>query len=275
MKRRILASAVAAVGLGVMASASRADYVGPIGTVLLNWGYYNSNYGGEFTATLTYSSGAPAIIPQATPPDDPNLLPAPAGEAVFQTFCIQEGTNDVTFNPGGTYNASVSLQAPLYSGGTETLTSGVQDLFSEFWNGTLTGYNFATNGYTAGTTLSRVESAAALQDAIWVLQGDQSSVGAAAPDAGADSASQTQAQAWLNDVGFAGYNNGAVSLGGNYSNASSVEVLDLQYQNGGPIAQAQLVEIDAAPLPAAASSMIAMLGALALFGWIRKARKVV
>jgi hypothetical protein len=84
-------------------------------------------------------------------------MPAPSGPPAFQTFCIE---SQVLFNNGATYN--YSLTQTDHSG--HALTVGAAWLFAQFSAGTLSGYD-----YTIGN--GRINSAGALQEALWDLQG--------------------------------------------------------------------------------------------------------
>jgi hypothetical protein len=129
-------------------------------------GYRDPNsVGGEFTAVVAgganyvgnYNSKATASGKNAS------------GQTVtgFETFCV-EMTAD--FQPGSTYNTTVSsaiIQGPSQS---MAITVGTAYLYSQFAQGTLSGYNY-TSG--AGRELSADE----LQDAIWYLQGEITKTG--------------------------------------------------------------------------------------------------
>lgn len=121
-------------------------------------GYRDPNaWGGEFTAFVTggpnfaanYSSAAQATI---------------GGQTGFETFCVEI---DEEFSPGGTYNTS--LGNTIIPGGA-ALTIGTAYLYSQFAQGTLSGYQY-------GTGTARETSADELQDAIWYLQGEVTSAG--------------------------------------------------------------------------------------------------
>ena len=121
-------------------------------------GYRDPNaWGGEFTAFVTggpnfaanYNSAAQATI---------------GGQTGFETFCVEI---DEEFSPGGTYNTS--LGNTIIPGGA-AITIGTAYLYSQFAQGTLSGYQY-------GTGMARETSADELQDAIWYLQGEVTSAG--------------------------------------------------------------------------------------------------
>jgi len=279
MKRRILAAALAAVGCGIMSSASMAGTYE--GTVVLNQDLnnYSSGVGGEFQANVTYAAGAAYTVVTAGPGVQIGGPSTPL-EAIFQTFCIQEGVNDVDFSPGSTYYASIT-PAPG-NGAPSSVTSVAKVLYAEFYNGSLknNGYN-----YTEGS--SRTLSAGELQAAIWTAEGDQSSIANAASDAGisGNMAAQNQAQVWLTEAQnyvASGFTATSDLQGASATGYNLVEVLGLYNTqaeaanaSSSGIDQNQLVEaVDPAPvpLPVTANAMMVMLGAVGLFGLIRKAR---
>jgi hypothetical protein len=287
MKRKSFVAAVIACGIGMMASASLADSL-YVGTVLLTQSAYSSGYGGEFTGQITASN-------TPVPPELSGLAPTPGGtlapqasnvalnSSSFQTFCIQQGNHDVTFSPGSTYYG-ITTVSPI---GAPTLNADAAVLFDLFWNGnSALGYNFSNSGGT------RAESAGALQDAIWVLEGDDGTInnsststdidnaviaasGASVPGAGinGDSAAITQAETWVTNA-LNGTYNGDVS-------GNTVEVLQMY----GPVdgispAQNQLVEVpgtsngpNSVPLPASANMGILLLAGFGGFSVLRKLMK--
>ncbi|MGA2229908.1 MAG: hypothetical protein ABSH22_03190 [Tepidisphaeraceae bacterium] len=277
MKRGILAAALAAVGCGIVSSASMAGVYE--GTVVLNQDLnnYSSGVGGEFQANVVYAAGAPYTVATA----GPNVQiggPSTSAEAIFQTFCIQEGVNDVDFCPGSTYYASIT-PAPG-NGAPSSVTSVTKVLYAEFYNGSL-----KNNGYDYTEGSGRTLSAGELQAAIWTAEGDQTSIANAASDAGisGNSAAQTQAQDWLTDAQnyvASGFTATADLEGASATGYNLVEVLGLyntQAEAANPssagIDQNQLVEVCApVPLPVTANATIVLLGAVGLFGLIRRRR---
>jgi hypothetical protein len=264
-----------AIAMSLLASAGRADYVG---TAVLYQadGQYSGGYGGEFNTTLTYS-GTSSL--KAAAQYSPVQLDSAVGGvgtgsstvAVFQTFCIQEGSNDVTFSPGTYYAATIETTAynsnsPPPPNDTQTVSPITAALFSAFWNGTLSGYNYVMGA-------DRSASASELQTAIWVAQGDNTWDGAA-NDAGigGNSSDIAQAQAFYTW----GSNNpdvsGDVQILGLYDSQADA-ILD--GQSG--IHQAQLVEIGnshntaSVPLPSAGAEVVVLVGVAGLY---RMARRV-
>ena len=183
---------------------------------------YSYGDGGEFNAVPdadllflnpTLAGYAPATI---------NLA---AGAPNFQTFCVETGE---FFYPGTTYNVSISDEV-RYDGGQfpagEPITLGTAWLYSQFAAGTLSGYDYLDSGRTA--------SAGNLQQAIWYLQGEETSL----VNGGAD--------------GSAFYSAAVSALGGTINNtavgAYGVVVLNLWVPNpdgsNGAGAQDQLMVV--------------------------------
>ena len=161
-----------------------------------------------------------------------------AGAPNFQTFCVETGES---FNPGTTYNVSISDEV-RYDGGQfpagEPITLGTAWLYSQFTAGTLGGYDYHDSGRTA--------SAGNLQQAIWYLQGEETSLVNGVAD------------------GTAFYNAALSALGGTVNNAANgaygVIVLNLWVPNpdgsNGAGAQDQLMvvpQLSTVPEPGAGS----------------------
>lgn len=157
-------------------------------TIVLNQDTSNYSYGdgGEFNAVpdanlLSFNPTLAGYSPYTA-----NLV---AGSPNFQTFCIE---TEVYFSPGDTYNVIPSygiLPDSQFPTGNP-ITLGTAWLYSQFAAGTLSGYD-----YTEGS--GRIATAGDLQQAIWYLEGDVSSLvngsadgtafyTAAATDLGAD-----------------------------------------------------------------------------------------
>ena len=141
MKCNSVTMAFMAIAMSLLASAGRADYVG---TAVLYQadGQYSGGYGGEFNTTLTYS-GTSSL--KAAAQYSPVQLDSAVGGvgtgsstvAVFQTLCIQEGSNDVTFSPGTYYAATIETTAynsnsPPPPNDTQTVSPITAALFSRF-----------------------------------------------------------------------------------------------------------------------------------------------
>jgi hypothetical protein len=274
MKCKALSLAIVAMMFVLKSSALRADSV-YIGQAVLYQadGTYSSGDGGEFNTTLTYTSNpAFTVLPQNQPPQLPSAVGAgfgtPGVVAVFQTFCIQEGPlNDVTFNPGTYYAATVANFANNHnSPPVQTVSAVTAALFNAFWTGALPGYD-----YTLGS--GRSASAAALQAAIWFAQGDNDLASASA-EAGADPG---VAQAFYNfglANEFQGGGTGPVQVLGLYDTQADAEAAGTV-----GIAQAQLVEAipnvgTGTPLPAAANQVMVLFGIIGAAGLVRRARRM-
>ena len=108
---------------------------------IINWNAYSTSTKGTIGAADTSSWGYNSGLNT---------------EQYFQTFCIQ---STVYFAPGNSYSVVTS----------PTVSIGTAYLYSQFAAGTLSGYNYA---YGAG----RENTAGALQQAIWWLQGQTGGV---------------------------------------------------------------------------------------------------
>ncbi len=154
---------MAAALLPFVGSSASAAYIGAVGPVILDYGDAHSGNGGEFVVKSNGTDGSTAFV-NAIKADYSSL--ATYGGIGFETFCLEYNEH---FSPGGTYNASVSPEA--VHGGNVTndpISVGTAYLYSLFATGNLPGYD-----YTASTTSS---SAANLQNTIWFLEGEQTSL---------------------------------------------------------------------------------------------------
>lgn len=198
---------------------------------------YSYSDGGEFNAVPNASllSVNPALVGYA-----PATADLTAGTPNFQTFCIETGEY---FYPGTTYNVTISDEV-MYDGGQfpvgEPITIGTAWLYSQFAAGTLSGYDYHDSGRTV--------SAGDLQQAIWYLQGEVTSL--INGGSGAD--------------GTIFYNAAVSALGGTINNAANgaygVVALNLWVPNpdgtNGAGAQDQLMvlpELSAVPEPSPGS----------------------
>jgi hypothetical protein len=123
-------------------------------------GYRDQNsVGGEFTAV---TSGGPNYVANYNSQATAQVMVNGSYVTGFETFCVEMNQS---FNPGHTYNTSVgsSIVSGPYS--STYVTVGTAYLYSQFAQGSLTGYN-----YNVGQ--NRELSADELQDAIWYLQGE-------------------------------------------------------------------------------------------------------
>lgn len=171
---------------------------------------------------------------------------------IFQTFCLEAGVG-ISINT--TYNYTVGTGATNggVSGQTTTnfdpLDARTAYLYTQFWNGTLSNYN-----YTTGS--GRTASATSLQLAIWQIEGEL--VNALQTAYNGD----TQAQAWVSQA------NTAVASGGSWFNQGigNVRVLNLTDSSGNDI-QSLLVLV---PLPPALLSGLGLLAGLGGVGVLRR-----
>ena len=133
-------------------------------------GYRDPNsYGGEFSAVLTGSQTYGKVTinnSYVTSHYSSKALTTVNGQTAFETFCIEVNES---FSPGTSYNAQVSSTV-VPGGPLNYVTLGVAYLYSQFAQGTLSGYNY--NNLSGSGTTSREYSADELQDAIWYLQGE-------------------------------------------------------------------------------------------------------
>ena len=133
-----------------------------------------SGFGGEFS--VTNFSGI--VIPASGP--GVNI-----GGGVFQTFCVE--TEDVIFGDLYSWTLNTEVVFGGFGGGSpDPLSPQTAYLFTQFWNGTLSNYN-----YTIGP--GRVDSAFALQLALWELEDDRFP----------NDPWPSQSQAWLDEANTA------------------------------------------------------------------------
>lgn len=168
----------------------------------------------------------------------------------FQTFCVQRHEY-VSMHKEYQFDVSTSAEGPS---GSDPLSSEAAYLFYNFWNGTLSNYDL-----TLGA--GRVDSAIALQDALWVLEGEKAST------------SNVQANAWVAEAQNAVLNNLWTGIG-------QVRVLNMyRIGHNGKIkhGQDQLVVLrdpppppPSVPLPPAAPAGLAMLVGMGVIRRIRR-----
>ena len=217
-------------------------------TLYQNLSNYSYGVGGEFSAQpdAALLSANPASAGYA-----PATADLTAVNPYFQTFCIEVAEE---FTPGTVYNVTINDKA-LYNGGQfpagDPITFGTAWLYSQFAAGTLSGYD-----YTYGN--GRTVSAGDLQQAIWYLQGEVTSL----VNGGAD--------------GTAFYNTAASALGGTINNAANgaygVVALNLWVPNedgsNGAAAQDQLMvipETSTVPEPSVVSFGLLLLLPLGMY----------
>ncbi len=156
MNKTLLGGLATVALMAVSASSAFA-----VSTVALSPGNYQSGIGGEFTATVSdgslsaYTTSYSSLVTGIASASNTNT---------FQTFCIEYNEH---FSYGSAYDYQISSAAIM--GGTSTqdpVSVGTGWLYSQFAKGTLAGYNYS------GTQAVRQLSAAALQNAIWWLEGE-------------------------------------------------------------------------------------------------------
>lgn len=228
MKR--LCVLVCLVGILVVPAAQAAMQI----TLYQDLSNYSYGVGGEFSARpdAALLSANPTLAGYT-----PATANATAINPFFQTFCIEVAEE---FTPGTAYNVTINDKA-LFNGGQfptgGPITLGTAWLYSQFASGALGGYDYA---YGNG----RAVSAGDLQQAIWYLQGEETTLAGGGAD------------------GTAFYNAAASALGGAINNAANgaygVVALNLwvpsQDGSNGAAAQDQLMVVpvtSAVPEPGA------------------------
>lgn len=155
------------VALAVPCALATNLFAGLTTTLNLPPSSSNSNYrdpnsvGGEFTAVVAGGANYVANYNSVATASGKNA----SGQTVtgFETFCVEMTAE---FQPGSTYNTTVSgsiIQGPSQS---MSIALGTAYLYSLFAQGALTGYSYSTSG------TGREISADELQDAIWYFQGE-------------------------------------------------------------------------------------------------------
>ena len=149
---------VAVLGItGLLGANASAESMLQINTN--SWSTYVSELGGdggEFLALSTAFDGSQEAV-QGQGYATENIFQNSSGWG-FETFCLQE-TIDVGNNSWNEYSTSEAFTPD------GPLTVGAAWLYGQFAIGALTGYDYST------TDGGRSASAAALQNAIWGLQG--------------------------------------------------------------------------------------------------------
>ena len=143
-------------------------FAGPTVTTVNGYGIWQTGSGGEFT--LLPGGGFNPLSLYADVAKNQGSVPT-GSLGTFQTFCLetteyiyQNMTFDVVLNDGAVLGGVGGAV-----GGKDPISLGTAYLYHEFQNGTLTGYDYAT-------TVGRKTSAAALQNAIWYLEGEGGSL---------------------------------------------------------------------------------------------------
>jgi hypothetical protein len=155
-------------GLALALSLVACKVAAQSGTVSLWDGPYSSGVGSEFTALAT-----PSLLGGYAA----TTLQVANGQTGFQTFCVQTA---VDISPGTssypplTYNYTLSLSS-VGSPDAFPLSEGTAWLYAQFAQGLLNNYDYANTGSnpTPGAGAGRATDAAALQSALWYLQGGQ------------------------------------------------------------------------------------------------------
>lgn len=215
----------------LLVASAQAAFAALTVTTGSDWGTYKNtqNGGGEFTLTLTDT--------------------ASKSSRTIQTFCLEtheyirlNSTYDATINTAadhGNHTSNTIL-------GPDTISNGTAWLYSSFVQGSLTGYDYSS---TAG----RQTSAADLQNAIWYLEGEITSI-----------SNNTFYNAALKEFGS------YAKATANYdSTASSVRVLNLTKGEHCNTTYAQDVLV-ATPTPIPAAAWLFGSGLLGLVGIRRK-----
>jgi hypothetical protein len=152
MKRKMCISLLALAVLFAFAQMAMAYTI----TTGSTWGPYQSGSGGEFTVKPGGGLPLGGYVDGVTK----NVTGYPG---TLQTFCLE---NDEYIALNTTYQAALNTAAVLGGSGgpsPDPISMGTAYLFSQFARGTLSGYNYGA---------SRTTSAGALQNAIWMLEGE-------------------------------------------------------------------------------------------------------
>jgi len=235
MKKTIIALVI-----GLLAASAQMAFAGY--TVTAPWGYgiWQSNGGGEFTLEESVSTYSGNYSPYTK---NQGITPS------FQSFCLT-GIFTVIF-PHQPYDATLSNVA-LAGAQPDPLSKGTAYLYEQFATGSL-NYDY-TNA-----SGNRVNNAFALQDAIWYLEDEQTSL--------ADPSS-TLANNYYLALALAEY--GDLSGAQADYHGTQVHVLNLTDPTPGsyfPVGQDQLVYT---PTPIPAAAWLLGSGLLGLIGIKRK-----
>jgi len=193
--------------------------------------------------------------------------------SLFQTFCLEldesisthnQDTNSGTFVYQWTLNASgTAIQGGRNTNAGDTISAQTAFLYTQFYNGTLSGYN-----YTLGS--GRRTTASALQEAIWYLENELGD-GSNGFDPGISSLSGNTATAGTAQY-YVTLANNAVSTGQWNVGLGNVRVLNLTTHDAfGNLVQAQDVLV-MVPLPPAAYLGLGLLGAIGAVAYVRRRR---
>jgi len=201
--------------------------VGAMGSITLQ-DSYGSTGGGEFIATPSGFVSLHSLD---------GLAPK------FQTFCVEVNEN---INFGTSYNVVIgtdAIQGGVGGGSPDPLDGSTAWLYCEFIKGTLTGYN-----YTPGQ--GRIDSADALQTAIWLIENEITK--SDARWTGLSSSIQTAAD-------------GFVTLAAGKSSSCTYVMNLWEWVDGKKVDRQSLLVC----IPAPAAVVLGMLG-LGLVGWAKR-----
>jgi len=240
---------------GIVLSASSVVMAGPQATAVgYAWG--NTSPGGPFT--FQANTGAGNLAPMIS-----GLGTLGQGANQWLTFCLEHNefisfgttynvTIDTTALLGGNGNATPGTgysSGPLSNGGGgDALDPRTAFLYSSFMDSTLDTL-LAASGYSGTTTFTygATASGKALQDAIWFLENEITSV----------------------TSGSLAGNLVRLANAANWTNLGNVRVLNLWDKNNNSPQQSQLVII---PLPGSAGMAAAGLASVLGFGFLRRRR---
>lgn len=151
----------AVLGLCLAAAVSASANQVQVGYPGSSYGPYQSGSGGEFTINVINPNGWLDLSGYA-----PTVTSGIGVAGTFQTFCLEGNENIGGY--ANTYNAVVNQNAVWGNVGPvgDPLSVGTGWLYSQFAQGTLSGYAFG------GTVAQRKASALNLQNTFWWLEGE-------------------------------------------------------------------------------------------------------
>lgn len=208
---------------------------------------YGTTGGGEFVAVPIGFSTDPGHLPDDK--DNPNSHVNYQNPLSFETFCLEK-QEFIGFDTE--YQVAFSNAAKSGGGGKELIDGVYQDpldartayLYTQFIAGTLTGYNY-------GTGTDRVNSANALQKAIWFIEEEE-----------------TTALSGL-ALSFLNLAQSAIS-GGTWFGLGNVQVMNLSLNGVGKQDQLVIIPPSGGPLVPTPGALV---GALPLFAGLLASRR--